>query len=215
MRVSRPAGVSPEHVQELSGKFDTRSHHRSVRRVLSESAAWPRASHLSSGHEIPRADDGSQDGDAVHVSRDPTTTVLDQETWRTPSRLSNAPTLRPKAYLTNEVAHNREEESRLRLLDIIRCQGGRVLEDDRAEEQPPQLAPVRRGSTGTLMDSDGWSDPRNGRTEMWSASRDFAIHSGNFREVAKSSDVVVSSHNGALHARLRNDAKSRETDLPF
>lgn len=152
-----------------------------------------------------------------HVSRDPSTTMLTERDMAQAIDFVEQTHTAAEYYLTNEVAHNREDEWRLRILDIVRSQDGRCSRSV-ALKNSHLTSRQFDEATGTLMESGRLLREKAERTEFWvmpEISQTSQNGLANFREVAKSQDEAVNGHIGPPRTILRNLAKSRETDLPF
>jgi hypothetical protein len=202
-----------KHVQELSGKFDTRATSDQYDAFSVKCRMAARESSEFGGMRSRGPTMARKLAMLFHVSKDPTTTVLDQEDMAHAITFVERTHAAAEAYLTNEVAHNREEESRLRVLDIIRCQGGQCARSVALKNSHLSSRQFDE-AVGTLADSGRLVRSKDGRTEMWSLP-DFTTSPAKSREVVKSQVEPVNGHNGAIHLAARNLAKSRETDLPF
>jgi hypothetical protein len=151
-----------------------------------------------------------------HVSRDPTTMALTVADMDQAIRFIEQTHAAAEFYLTNEVAHNREEESRLRLLDIIRGQGGRCSRTV-ALKNSHLTSRQFDEAAGTLVDSERLVRHRDGRTEIW-AIPEFATSlakPGELGEVGKTRNGAAGVRFAADPTNVRIVAKSCETDSPF
>jgi hypothetical protein len=113
-------------------------------------------------------------------------------------------------YLTNEVAHNRDDEARLRILDIVRAQGGRCSRTV-ALKNSHLTSRQFDEAVGTLRDSERLVRERDGRAEMW-VLPEFASSQRTAGEVAKTHTNGASA---GVDGGLRNVANFREPSPKF
>ena len=202
-----------KHVQDLHGRFDTRATSDQYNAFSNKCRLAARESSEFGGMRSRGPIMARKLAMLFHVSKDPSTTVLKPEDMTQAIQFVERTHAAAEHYLTNEVAHNREEESRLRVLDIIRGQGGRCSRT-LALKNSHLTSRQFDEAVGTLQDSGRLVRGKDGRTEMWELI-EFANSQANRSELAKSRDVGVNGHNGVSPPNLRNVAKSRESDVTF
>lgn len=100
-----------------------------------------------------------------HVSRDPTTTVLTEKDMADAITFVERTRLAAEYYLTNEVAHDIKDGQRIRLVEIVRGQGGScqwsmALKNSHMDKQEFQRA------TETLVDNGSLTIEKDGRARF-------------------------------------------------
>lgn len=124
-----------------------------------------------------------------HVSRDPRTTRLTMQDMQAAIQFVERTHALAEQYLTEEVAHDKKEADRIRILDIVRAAGGRcgwssALKNSHLDARDFETA-VR-----TLVDSDRVVIGKDGRSKVLALS-EFAKFAANSRELANSQNGGV------------------------
>lgn len=135
-------------------------------------------------------------GMLFHVSRDPTTSKMSVEDMQSAIKFVERTHLMAEKYLTDEVAHDRKDSDRMRIVEIVRGAGGRaawsmVLKNSHQDGRDFETA-VR-----TLVDSDRLVVEKEGRGKVL-VLREFAVVAANSRELAnfRNGAVVVLPRTG-------------------
>lgn len=200
-------------VQELHGRFDMRACRSQYDAFAKKCRLAARESSDFGGMRSRGPIMAQKVAMLFHVSRDPTSMVLTEADMDQAIRFIERTHTAAEFYLTNEVAHNREDESRLRLLDIVRGQGGRCSRTV-ALKNSHLTSRQFDEAAGTLVDSERLVRSKDGRTEMW-ATPEFASSQANRGEAANSANGTNGTHGGVTRPVVRILAKSSETDSPF
>lgn len=134
-----------------------------------------------------------------HVSRDPSTTALSDKDMRDAIAFVERTREAAESYLTNEVAYDRKDAERLRLLEIVRGKGGCCPWSVALKNAHMDRDEFRR-AVETLVDNGSLTVAAEGRTKYLRLVQ-FASSLRNGREFA--------------NRGLANFANSGETDVPF
>lgn len=125
-----------------------------------------------------------------HVSREPTSNKLSSEDMSNAIKFVERTHVMAEKYLTDEVAHDRKDADRMRILEIVRGAGGRVSWSA-ALKGSHQDARDFETAVRTLVDSDRLSIERDGRAKVL-ALPEFPNSHGNFRESGNFRNGAVS-----------------------
>lgn len=149
-----------------------------------------------------------------HVSEDPRTAVLTPKDMRSAIAFVERTHTAAEYYLTNEVAYDRKDAERIRLVEIVRAKGGCapwsvVLKNSHMDKSEFQRA------VDTLVDNDSLTIDKEGRTKVLRV----AVQNSQIRsELSRIGESANGNHVGTTRPvgpGLRNLANSRETPEAF
>lgn len=203
-----------KQVQDLHGRFDTQPVRDQYEAFSTKCRLAARESSDFGGMRSRGPVMARKLAMLFHVSRDPTTMKLTEQDMAQAMTFVERTHAAAEDYLSNKVAHNREEESRLRLLDIVTNQGGRCSRTI-ALKNSHLTSRQFDEAAHTLEDAGQLTRFKEGRTEMWATVESSQSSKANFRDVAKSANGTNGTGPLVSLEGLRNLAKSRETDSSF
>jgi hypothetical protein len=198
-------------VMELHGRFDTRA-------VASQYDAFARKCRLAARESAEFGGMRSRGpvmaqkvAMLVHVSRDPTTTALDEDDMARAITFIENTHKAAEYYLTNEVAHDVKDAQRLRIVEIVRSKGGRVqwsvvLKNSHMDKLEFQRA------IDTMIDNGTLVLETEGRVRFVVSIRQFAANRSESANWANGHSAVPV---GTTRVEVANSANSGETDSPF
>jgi hypothetical protein len=148
-----------------------------------------------------------------HVSRDPTTRTLAEKDMRDAIAFVDRTREAAESYLTNEVAHDRKDAERMRLVEILRGKGGYCAWSVALKNSHMDKLEFQR-AVETLVDGGTIKVEPDGRAKFLRLC-EFATSPANSREVGESAYWAKNGTVGAGSPHPANFANSGESDLPF
>lgn len=169
-------------IRNLSGRFDTSAVRTLYNDFASKCRLAARESNEFGGMRSRGPIMALKVAMLFHVSRDPSTARLSVEDMENAIKFIERTHVAAERYLTDEVAHDRKDGDRMRIIEIIRGAGGRcpwsvVLKNSHMDTRDLESA------VKTLMDSDRIDKVKEGRGWVL-VLREFANSVAKIRESA-------------------------------